>query len=185
MTYSMLPTHSQAWNPISPKNFFVPFFEMRSWHKSSINFLVIVNEIYITHEPIVHTQRRWTFECLYFPVTPTCYWLFSNKWQSWHKWYNFNISPLTKYFIYWIILGQTFNPFSFFLQAHYFAISSLMICSNSTMIQHFIFRLQHHKQLWCTVYFVHVQFLISIRIIAQLGCYDRIHDSFLCCREVP
>ncbi len=68
---------------------------------------------------------------------------------------------------------------SFIFQAHYFCVPSLSIGFNGTACQCFVFDLQHYKQFWSTVSFVHVQFLILVWIITQLRCYGRVHNHFL------
>ncbi len=58
---------------------------------SSANYLIEINQIYTTHEAIVCTKCRRAFEGLDLPAALTIYSVFSNKRQSWHKWYNFFI----------------------------------------------------------------------------------------------
>ncbi len=79
----MQPICSPTWNPKHP--------DMNMSGNSSANYLIEINQIYTTHEAIVCTKCRRAFEGLDLPAALTIYSVFSNKRQSWHKWYNFFI----------------------------------------------------------------------------------------------
>ncbi len=129
-TYSMKLVRLPTWNQVLPNDIFVPFLETRFSSKFSTNFFTI-NQIYTTHEAIVCTQHRRTFESLYFPSTLTVN-------AKLTQMVIFVIFPLTEQnLIHLIVLCQTFPLLSLIFQAHNFCSPSLFIGSNGNTCQYF------------------------------------------------